>query len=29
MYSDALDDTKILIEGAKKINNQNPLGSAA
>lgn len=29
MYSDALDDTKILIQWAKKINNQNPLGSAA
>lgn len=29
MYVDALNDTKILIEWAKKINNQNPLWSAA
>lgn len=28
-YKDALRDTLILIEATKKINNQNPLGSAA
>jgi argininosuccinate lyase len=29
MYVEALNDTKIFVEAAKKINNQNPLGSAA
>ncbi len=29
MYSDSLNDTKILLDSAKEINNQNPLWSAA
>jgi hypothetical protein len=29
MYIASLNDTKIFIAAAKKVNNQNPLGSAA